>query len=136
MLAESRFPSELKKDSLYVGNFMNVLSDVQLNLLGIRQIMYLTPARFEDLDRNFVTEWIKMKEKDKPLIDFDTISTKLGQMLAEGPVFVFCLTGNLSGALAIKYVMDTNKVFTLELATTFVLQRRYELMEIPPWLFA
>ena len=77
-----------------------------------------------------------MKEKDKPLIDFDNISTKLGQMLAEGPVFVFCLTGNLSGALAIKYVMDTNKVFTLELATTFVLQRRYELMEIPPWLFA
>ena len=75
-----------------------------------------------------------MKEKDKPLIDFDTISTKLGQMLAEGPVFVFCLTGNLSGGLAIKHVMDGNKLFSLEIALTFVIQRRYELMEIPSWL--
>lgn len=82
MLAESRFPSELKKDSLYIGNFMNVLTDVQLNLLGIRQIMYLTPKRFEDLDKNFVTEWFEMKEQDKPIIDFDSISLKLGEMLA------------------------------------------------------
>jgi len=61
---------------------MNVLTDVQLNLLGIRQIMYLTPKRFEDLDKNFVTEWFEMKEQDKPIIDFDSISLKLGEMLA------------------------------------------------------
>lgn len=49
-------------------------------------------------------------------------------------MFVFCLTGNLSGALAVKHVMDGNKLFSLEIALTFVIQRRYELMEIPSWL--
>jgi hypothetical protein len=43
--------------------------------------MYLTPKRFEDLDKNFVTEWFEMKEQDKPVIDFDSISLKLGEML-------------------------------------------------------
>jgi len=62
-----------------------------------------------------------MREKEKPIIDFDSISLKLGEMLAQGPVFVFCLTGNLSGALAVKHLMDGNKLFTLEVALTFVI---------------
>jgi len=68
-----------------------------------------------------VTEWVEMREKEKPIIDFDSISLRLGEMLAQGPVFVFCLTGNLSGALAVKHVMDGNKLFTLEVALTFVI---------------
>lgn len=68
-----------------------------------------------------MTEWVEMREKEKPIIDFDSISLRLGEMLAQGPVFVFCLTGNLSGALAVKHVMDGNKLFTLEVALTFVI---------------
>ena len=136
ILTEARFPSELKNNSLYLGNMFNVISDIQLNLLGIKQIMYLTPQRFEDLDQKYQTEWTLVNEKDKPLIDFDEIYLRLVKMLSNGPVLLFCLSGNISGALAIKYLMDTNKVFTLELAMAFVIQRRYELLEMPPWLHA
>lgn len=32
--------------------------------------------------------------------------------------------------------MDTNKMFTKEIATAFVMQRRYELRDMQPWLFS
>jgi hypothetical protein len=34
---------------------------------------------------------------------------------------VFCPTGMLSGALMIKWAMDTNKMFTKEIAIAFVM---------------
>eukprot|EP00351_Strombidinopsis_sp_SopsisLIS2011_P002875 CAMPEP_0116872554 /NCGR_PEP_ID=MMETSP0463-20121206/3329_1 /TAXON_ID=181622 /ORGANISM="Strombidinopsis sp, Strain SopsisLIS2011" /LENGTH=64 /DNA_ID=CAMNT_0004512941 /DNA_START=772 /DNA_END=966 /DNA_ORIENTATION=+ len=48
----------------------------------------------------------------------------------KSPVFVFCATGYLSGALAAKVTMDTNKTFNKELAITYLMQKRYELKDI------
>jgi hypothetical protein len=42
-------------------------------------------------------------------------------MLPGQPVFMFCPSGLLSSALAIKWSMDTNKMFTKEIATAFVM---------------
>ena len=55
-----------------------------------------------------------------------------------GPVLLICINGHLSGALAIKVSMDTNKSFAShpQIASTYVMQRRYELKDIEPWLFA
>ena len=50
-------------------------------------------------------------------------------------VLVFCPSGQISGALIIKWAIDTNKLFTKEIATAFVMQRRYEIKDIPAWLF-
>lgn len=36
-------------------------------------------------------------------------------------VFLFCPSGLLSGALAIKWAMDNNKLFTIEIAGAFVM---------------
>ena len=43
----------------------------------------------------------------------------------------------MSGALATKVCMDTNASFSKhpQIAFTYVMQRRYELREIEPWLF-
>lgn len=77
MLSESRFPAELKKDLLYLGNMTNVMQidHAQLNLLKIKHVFYLSPKQFEDVDRDFKTTWIELQEHDKPLIDFDALST-------------------------------------------------------------
>jgi len=48
---------------------------------------------------------------------------------------LMCVSGQLSGALAIKVVMDTNATFTKELATAFVMTKRYELNAIQAWLY-
>jgi len=32
--------------------------------------------------------------------------------------------------------MDTNKMFSKEIATAFVMQRRFELKDIQPWLYS
>jgi len=76
VLSESRFPAELKKDLLYLGNMTNVMQidHAQLNLLKIKHVFYLSPKQFEDVDRDFKTTWIELQEHDKPLIDFDALS--------------------------------------------------------------
>ena len=55
-----------------------------------------------------------------------------------GPVLILCVSGQLSGALAIKVSMDTNQSFAShpQIASTYVMQRRYELKDIEPWLFS
>ena len=55
-----------------------------------------------------------------------------------GPVLILCVSGYLSGALAIKVSMDTNPSFTShpQIASTYVMQRRHELKDIEPWLFS
>ena len=35
-----------------------------------------------------------------------------------------------------KIVMDTNKTFTKELATAFVMTKRFELNDVQPWLYS
>ena len=48
---------------------------------------------------------------------------------------LFCVSGQVSGAMAIKLQMDTNKTFNKELASAYVMQKRYELKDMPPWLY-
>ena len=54
----------------------------------------------------------------------------------KGPVFIFCVNGFLSGAIAIKVQMATNKTFTKELAVAYVMNKRYELKDMPSWLYS
>lgn len=51
------------------------------------------------------------------------------------PIFIFCVNGHLAAALAIKIVMETNKTFTKELAVAYVMSKRYEIKDMPSWLY-
>lgn len=50
--AFSRFPSEMKKDFLYLGNMTNILNRdyFQLKMLNIKTIFYLAPKPFGEID--------------------------------------------------------------------------------------
>ena len=50
-------------------------------------------------------------------------------------MFIFCVNGLLSGAVAIKLLMETNKTFSKELAVAYVKGKRYELKDMPNWIF-
>ena len=55
-------------------------------------------------------------------MDFDAIATTLREVMATGvKVLLFCPSGQIAGALAIKWAMDSNKMFTKEIATAFVM---------------
>lgn len=54
---------------------------------------------------------------------------------AQQPILILCVNGMLSGALAVKLTMELNKVFTRELAMAYVSNKRYELRDMPTWLF-
>ena len=74
--AQSRFPTEIKKDLLYLGNMMNIMNKdyFQLTMLKIKTIFYFAPEPFPDIDNHFNCVHIQMKEQDRPLIDFDPVS--------------------------------------------------------------
>jgi len=63
----------------------------------------------------------------------DALSDQVQKLMKDrtkAPVFLFCATGHLSGALAAKVTMDTNKTFNKELSITYLMQKRYELKDI------
>ena len=53
--SQSRFPSEIKKDSLYLGNMTNILNKdyFQLTMLKIKTIFYMSTEPFPDIDQHF-----------------------------------------------------------------------------------
>lgn len=51
------------------------------------------------------------------------------------PVLVFCLSGFISSALCIKIMVETNRAWSKEIATLYVVGKRYEAREIPAWLY-
>jgi hypothetical protein len=107
-------------------------------MLGIKTLLYFSPETFPDIDKHFECHHIPLKEKDRPLIDFDPLSTQVQELIKDknkSPVMIFCVSGQVSGALAIKMTMDTNKTFNKELASAYVMTKRYELKDIQPWLF-
>lgn len=65
----SRFPSELKKDTVYFGNLTNVLSKdyVQLKMLGIKTIVHFTPQKFDSLEKEFNCIHYEVKTFNKEL---------------------------------------------------------------------
>jgi len=121
----------------------NVMSKeyTQLKMLGIKTVVYFSPEKFDDLEANFETcIHHRVKETEKPLLDFDALSTQLQGLISQkpsgAPIFMFCVSGTISGALAIKLTMDTNKTFMKELAATYIMQKRFELRDgIQPWLY-
>ena len=74
--ASSRFPSEIKKDKLYLANMTNVLNKdyFQLTMLNINTVLYLTPNKFQGLDEYFNCVHIPIDEVKRPDIDFDMLS--------------------------------------------------------------
>ena len=65
----SRFPSEMKKDMIYMGNLTNVLSKdyVQLKMLGIKTIVHFTPQKFDSLEKDFNCIHYEVKTFNKEL---------------------------------------------------------------------
>jgi hypothetical protein len=41
----------------------------------------------------------------------------------------------LSAAICIKVMLETNKAWSKEIATAFIINKRYEAKDIPPWLY-
>lgn len=103
-------------------------------MLGIKTLYYFSPEVFPDIDGHFHCVHVPLKEKDRPLIDFDAHSTQI-QALAKEPLMIFCVSGHVSGAMAIKLQMDTNKTFNKELASAYVMTKRYELKDMQAWLY-
>ena len=73
-------------------------------------------------------------EKDKPMIEFDTIYSAVEE--AEKPVLVFCLNGMMSAAFGVYYLMKQRSV-NREVATMIVLKGRPEFRGgMPAWLYS
>lgn len=102
-------------------------------MLNIKSIVYLAGDKFDELEKEFNCHHIEASEPKKPTLDMDALSDLVQSLIKDktkAPVFLFCATGYLSGALAAKVTMDTNKTFVKELAITYLMQKRYELKEI------
>lgn len=52
------------------------------------------------------------------------------------PILIFDVSGMLSAAICIKVMLETNKAWSREIATAFILNKRYEAKEIPSWLYS
>ena len=51
------------------------------------------------------------------------------------PIFIFDVNGMIAAAVAIKLMMETNKTFNKELAVAYIMNKRYELKDMPGWLY-
>ncbi len=123
-----------------MGNMMNVLDkgNEQLKLLGIKTIVYLAPNKFEHLETGeiFKCHHIEVKEHEKPDLDIDLIAELiLTEIKTAAPVFVFDVSGILSAAICCKVMLESNKAWSKEIATLFIINKRYEAKDMPPWLY-
>lgn len=122
-----------------MGNMMNVLDkrNEQLSSLGIKTIVYFSPNKFEHLETNtdFTCFHYEVKEHEKPDIDFDIIAKQVTDEIKKGPVFIFDVSGIVSSALCIKVMLETNRAWSKEIATAFIINKRYEAKEMPSWLY-
>ena len=140
--AEARYPSEIKAGALFMGNMMNVLDkeNEQLRLLGIKTIVYFSPDKFEHLETNeaFKCHHFEVKEHDKPDIDIDMVAELIVNEIKNkenAPVFVFDVSGILSAAICCKVMIETNRAWSKEIATAFIINKRYEAKDMPSWLY-
>lgn len=128
---------------IYFGNLTNVLSKdyVQLKMLGIKTIVHFTPQKFDSLEKEFncIHYEVKTFNKELETLPIHTITDQIQAQVLDKkeclPVFIFCVNGLLSGAVAIKLQMELNKTFSKELAVAYVMGKRYELKDMPNWLY-
>jgi len=125
-----------------MGNMMNVMdkNNEQLRLLGIKTIVYLSPNKFEHLEANqeFKCHHFEIKEHEKPDIDIDLIAELILTEIKTPdsvPVFVFDVSGIISAALCCKVMLETNRAWSKEIATAFIINKRYEAKDMQPWLY-
>ena len=137
--AEARYPSEIKKGSLFMGNMINVLDrdGSQLAYLGIKTVVYFGPKKFEHLEANtgLTCHHVEANEVEKPDIDMDVLSQLVITEMKKAPVFVFDISGILSAALCVKVMLETNRAWSKEIATAFIINKRYEAKDMPAWLY-
>ena len=125
-----------------MGNMMNVLDkqNEQLRILGIKTIVYMAPNKFEHLETNeaFKCHHFEIKEQDKPDIDIDVIAELIItsiKSVESAPVFVFDVSGILSAAICCKVMLESNRAWSKEIATAFIINKRYEAKDMPSWLY-
>lgn len=84
------------------------IDNVQLKMLGIKSIVHLTPKKFDQLEtEGFDCIHYKIENFNKDIEEFFDLNGIVEQILTivnegKGPVFIFCVNGFLSGAIAIK----------------------------------
>ncbi len=77
-----------------------------------------------------------MKEHEKPDLDIDLIAELiLTEIKTAAPVFIFDLSGILSAAICCKVMLESNKAWSKEIATLFIINKRYEAKDMPSWLY-
>lgn len=77
-----------------------------------------------------------MKEHEKPDIDIDLVAELIvTEIKTAAPVFVFDVSGILSAAVCCKVMIETNRAWSKEIATAFIINKRYEAKDMPPWLY-
>ena len=111
-----------------------------MRLLGIKTIVYLSPSKFEHLETNdvFKCHHFEIKEQEKPEIDIDIIAELIISEIKtvdRSPVFVFDVSGILSAAICCKVMLESNRAWSKEIATAFIINKRYEAKDMPSWLF-
>ena len=50
-------------------------------------------------------------------------------------MLIFCISGQVSAAVAMKVMIETNKAWSKEIAMAYIINKRYEAKDIQPWLF-
>lgn len=141
MRAEARYPSEIKSGLLFLGNMISILdkNNEQLRKLGIKTIVYLAPDKFEHLENNqdFTCHHFEVKEHEKPIFDIDVVAGLILNVIKEqtGPVFIFDISGILSAAVCVKFMIESNRAWSKEIATAFIINKRYEAKDMPSWLY-
>ena len=59
----------------------------------------------------------------------------VAEVKSKTPIFVFDVSGMLAAAVCTKIMVETNKAWTREIATLFIINKRYEAKDIPAWLY-
>ena len=111
-------------------------------MLGIKTIVHFTPQKFDSLEKEFNCVHYEIKTFNKEDMEtlplhsiYEQIQTTVLDHKEKLPCFIFCVNGLLSGAVAVKIMMESNKTFTKELAVAYVMNKRYELKDMPNWLY-
>lgn len=137
--AQSRYPSEIVADKLFLGNFINSLNETHFENLNIKKIIGLTPLKAEKMEESGkISKYVHLQidEQSKPQLDFEAIIALVDELINEGPgaVLIYWLQGNMSAAVCIKYLMLNRKV-NREIAAALVMSKRPEVKNIPSWIF-
>ncbi|CAI2375553.1 unnamed protein product [Moneuplotes crassus] len=137
--AESRYPSEIIPNKLFLGNFINSLNEEHFKNLNITKLIGMTPNEAENMEESkCISKYIhlKMDELVKPDLDFEELQTLVTTTIddGEGAVLIYCLQGNLSAAVCIHMLMQEKK-WGRELAAAAIMNKRPEVKNIPTWLF-